>query len=101
MLTRLMLRADELADLSPAEILALEYVMHERLAELSRDHRSGDAALLLAIRAARYLEPLIAEMGEDGADILLGIVRDSAVGRRALDRTTEMAALAEAARSVA
>ena len=99
MLTRIMLRADEINDLAPAELLALEYLLHDRLAELSRDKRSGDAALLLAIRAARYLEPLIGELGEETTDALLESVRCSDLGRVALERTTEMAALAEATRA--
>jgi hypothetical protein len=99
MLTRIMLRADQIIDLAPIEMLALEYVLHERLAELSRDTRSGDAALLLAIRAARYLEPVIEALGADTADALLDAVRRSEIGRTALERTTEMAALAEAARA--
>ncbi len=99
MLTRIMLRADEIAELSPIELLAFEYVLHDRLADLSRDRRSGDAALLLAIRAARYLEPIIADVGPATADALLDSVRRSDLGRAALDRATELAALAEAARA--
>lgn len=95
MLTAIILRRSEWARLSRVQRLALEFLVHDRLSEIARHRRSGDTALLLAIRAAEYLEPLLDELGAGGCDDLLTDVRVSDLGLSALLRTEEMAALAE------
>ncbi|HEV2891499.1 MAG TPA: hypothetical protein VGX28_14095 [Frankiaceae bacterium] len=93
MLTAIVLRDDELATLSRSETLALDYLLHERLSEIARGRRSGDSALLLAIKAADYLAPLLDELGDDGTYDLLDAVAASDLGCAALDRARAVAAL--------
>lgn len=93
MLTAIVLRDAELATLSRTELLAMEHLLHERLSEVARGRRSGDSALLLAIRAADYLAPLLDELGDDAAYDLLEAVAASPLGREAFDRATVVAAL--------
>lgn len=93
MLTAIVLRDDELSTLSRNETLALEHLLHERLSEIARDRRSGDSALLLAIKAADYLAPLLDALGDDGAYDLLAKVATSELGRAAFDRAKAVAAL--------
>ncbi|HVF04735.1 MAG TPA: hypothetical protein VNA20_07845 [Frankiaceae bacterium] len=93
MLTALILRDCEAATLSRTETLALEHLLHERLSEVACGRKSGDSALLLAIRAAEYLAPLLDELGEDGTTALLTAVRRSPVARTAFDRASAVAAL--------
>lgn len=95
MLTTIVLRDDEIATLSRTQVLALEHLLHERLSDVARDRRSGDSALLLAIKAADYLAPLLDELGDDGTDELLGEVADIPVAREAMDRALAVAALTE------
>lgn len=95
MLTALMLRDTELASLSRHEVLALEHLLHERLSEVARNRKSGDSALLLAIRAAGYLAPLLDELGDEAVATLLAGVRESALGRTAFARAYAVAALTE------
>jgi hypothetical protein len=93
MLTAIVLRDDELATLSRHEVLALEHLLHERMSEIARTRRSGDSALLLAIKAADYLAPLLDELGDDAVAELLADVAVSALGREAFDRAAQVAAL--------
>ena len=93
MLTAIVLRDDELAALTRHEMLAMEHLLHERLSEIARDRRSGDSALLLAIKAADYLAPLFDELGDDEVGDLLEALAASEIGRRALDRASQVAAL--------
>lgn len=93
MLTAIVLRDDELAELSRNEVLALEYLLHERLSEVARDRRSGDSALLLAIKAADYLAPLLDELGDDATAALLDDVSVSEGGQAAFERARAVAAL--------
>jgi hypothetical protein len=95
MLTAIVLRDDELATLSRTQVLALEHLLHEHLSDVARGRRSGDSALLLAIKAADYLAPLIEELGDDGVDDLLREVAASEVGRTAAARATFVASLTE------
>lgn len=95
MLTAIVLRDDELATLTRHEVLALEHLLHERLSEIARTRRSGDSSLLLAIKAADYLAPLLDELGDDAAFELLSCVRVSDVGQEAFRRATAIAALTE------
>lgn len=94
MLTAIVLRDDERSTLSRHQTLALEHLLHERLSEGARSRRSGDSALLLAIRAADYLAPLLDEVGDDETIALLDALRESPLGRTALDRATAVAAIA-------
>lgn len=94
-MTAMILRDSETATLSRHEVLALEHLVHERLSEIARGRKSGDSALLLAIRAADYLAPLLDELTDDEVDTLLDRVRESAVGRTAFARTFAVAALTE------
>lgn len=93
MLTAIVLRDDELAELSRNEVLALEHLLHERLSEVARDRRSGDSALLLAIKAADYLAPLLDELGDEATSALLVAVAASEPARAAFDRASAVAAL--------
>jgi hypothetical protein len=93
MLTAIVLRDDELATLTRHEVLALEHLLHERMSEIARTRRSGDSALLLAIKAADYLAPLLDELGDDAVAELLADVAVSALGREAFDRAAQVAAL--------
>ena len=93
MLTAIVLRDDELAELSRHEVLALEHLLHERLSEIARDRRSGDSALLLAIKAADYLAPLLDELGDDATFELLSAVAATDHGVAALERAGAVAAL--------
>lgn len=93
MLTAIVLRDDELKTLSRHEVLALEHLLHERLSEVARARRSGDSALLLAIKSADYLSPLLDELGDDETFELVDRVRDSDVGRAANDRAMAVAAI--------
>ena len=93
MLTAIVLRDDELSTLSRNETLALEHLLHERLSEVARGRRSGDSALLLAIKAADYLAPLLDELGDDETYDLLAAVATSELGRAAFDRAKAVAAL--------
>ncbi len=93
MLTAIVLRDDELSTLSRTEVLALEHLLHDTLSDVARTRRSGDSALLLAIKAADYLAPLLDELGDEGVATLLDEVAHSAVGRAALARANEVAAL--------
>lgn len=95
MLTSLMLRDTELAALSRHEVLALEHLLHERLSEVARGRKAGDSALLLAIRAADYLAPLLDELTDADVATLLDTVRESVTGRRAFARAYAVAALTE------
>lgn len=93
MLTPIVLRDTELATLSRHEATALEHLLHERLSEVARARRSGDSALLLAIRAADFLAPLLDELGDDATFALLDTLRESALWRTACDRVSAVAAL--------
>ena len=95
MLTAIVLRDAELATLTRRQVLALEHLLHERMSEVARGRRSGDSALLLAIRAADYLAPLLDEMGDDDVTALLDEVRESAVAKTAFARVYAVAALTE------
>lgn len=95
MLTALILRDAELATLSRHEVLALEHLLHERMSEIARNRRSGDSALLLAIRAADYLAPLLDELGDDEVAGLLAHLSASEIGRTAFARALAVAALTE------
>jgi hypothetical protein len=93
MLTAIVLRDDELATLSRHETLAMEHLLHERLSEVARARRSGDSALLLAIRAADFLAPLFDDLGDEETMALLDALRESPLGRTAFDRVRAVAAL--------
>ena len=93
MLTAIVLRDDELASLTRHEVLALEHLLHERLSEVARTRRSGDSSLLLAIKAADFLAPLLDELGDDTVTRLLTDVAGSDVGHEAFDRVAAVAAL--------
>lgn len=95
MLTAIVLRDDELATLTRHEVLALEHLLHERLSEIARFRKSGDSALLLAIKAADYLAPLLDEMGDEDVTALLSEVRGKDVARTAFSRAYAIAALTE------
>ena len=97
MLTAMILRDDELATLSRREVLALEHLLHERMSDIARTRRSGDSALLLAIRAADFLAPLMDELGDDDVALLLADVAASDLGRTAFARALAVAALTETA----
>lgn len=97
MLTAMIMRDDELATLSRDETLALEHLLHERLSEVARGRKSGDSALLLAIRAADYLAPLLDALGDEATAALLARVRHSPTGRTAFARVSAVAALTESA----
>ncbi|MDQ1711846.1 MAG: hypothetical protein QOE45_1296 [Frankiaceae bacterium] len=93
MLTAIVLRDDELAALTPHEALALEHLLHDRLSEVARTRKSGDSSLLLAIKAADYLSPLLDELGDAAAMELVDAVANSDLGRLAFERATAVAAL--------
>lgn len=95
MLTALILRDAERATLSRHEVLALEHLLHERMSDVARTRGSGDSALLLAIRAADYLAPLLDELGDDDVTRLLTDITASEVGRMAFARALAVAALTE------
>jgi hypothetical protein len=88
MLTTIVLRDDELATLSRTEVLGLEHLLHEHLSEAARTRKSGDSALLLAIKAADYLAPLLDELGDDATGDLLHDLAESDVGHAAFDRVS-------------
>ncbi|HEU0129949.1 MAG TPA: hypothetical protein VFQ85_03030 [Mycobacteriales bacterium] len=93
MLTTVVLRDAERASLSRHELLALEHLLHERLSEIARTRRSGDSALLLAIKSADFLAPLLDELGDDAVVELLAATAASELGRTAFDRAVAVAAL--------
>jgi hypothetical protein len=93
MLTAIVLRDDELARLSRPEVLALEFLLHERMSEVARARRSGDSALLLAIKAADYLAPLLDELGDERVGELLAAVMASPLAQVAFERANAVAAL--------
>lgn len=93
MLTAIVLRDSERATLSRHEVLAFEHLLHERLSEVARDRKSGDSALLLAIRAADYLAPLLDELGDEAVSDLLASVSGTELARTAFARATAVAAL--------
>lgn len=95
MLTPIVLRDDELASLSRHEVLALEHLLHERLSEVARTRRSGDSALLLAIKAADFLAPLLDELGDAQVAELLADLTASDLGRAAFERVAYVASLTE------
>jgi hypothetical protein len=95
MLTAIVLRDTELATLSRQQVLGMEHLLHERLSEIARDRRSGDSALLLAIKAADYLAPLLDELGDASAHALLDDLAGSELGRTAFDRALAVAALTD------
>ncbi len=95
MLTAMILRDTELASLNRHELLALEHLLHERMSEVARTRRSGDSALLLAIKASEYLAPLLDELDDDALTVLLTGVRASALGAVAFARANAIAALTE------
>ncbi len=97
MLTTIVLRDEELATLDRHRTLALEHLLHERMSELARLRSSGDSALLLAIKAADYLAPLLDELGDEAVTALLSDVADSRIGQVAFDRAAAVAALTAAA----
>lgn len=97
MLTPLILRDAELKTLTRHEQLALDHLLHERMSEIARSRKSGDSALLLAIKAADYLAPLLDEMGDDYVAELLARVAASDIGRTAFARALAVAALTEPA----
>ena len=99
MLTTILLSDAELAQLSRHEGLAVEHLIHERLSEAARAQHSGDRALLLAIKSAEFLEPLLDELGDDGCDALIATVRCHDVARVALSRADQVAQLARGARA--
>jgi hypothetical protein len=93
MLTPIVLRDTELSTLSRHQTLAMEHLLHERLSEVARARRSGDSALLLAIRASDFLSPLLDELGDEATFALLDELRTSALGRTAFERASAVAAL--------
>jgi len=93
MLTAIVLRDQELASLSRHEVLALEHLLHERMSEVARTRRSGDSALLLAIKSADYLAPLLDELGDEATYDLLDAVASSEAARAAFERASAIAAL--------
>jgi hypothetical protein len=93
MLTAIVLRDQELASLNRHEVLALEHLLHEHMSEVARTRRSGDSALLLAIKSADYLAPLLDELGDDATYDLLTAVATSEAAHTAFDRATAIAAL--------
>ncbi len=97
MLTQIVLRDDELATLSRTEVLGLEHLLHERLSEVARSRKSGDSALLLAIKAADYLAPLLDELGDAATDDLLHDLAESDLGHAAFERVSVVAELASSA----
>lgn len=96
-MTAMILRDAELKTLTRHEQLALEHLLHERMSEVARCRKSGDSALLLAIKAADYLAPLLDELGDDDTVELLGAVAASELGRTAFARALAVAALTEPA----
>lgn len=90
MLTRIVLDDQSVAELSGFEVLALEYLVYDHLSEAARRRRSGDTALLLAIKAAEFLAPLVASHGDAGCDELLAAVRASATARAAIARADQI-----------
>jgi hypothetical protein len=96
MLTAIVLRDDEVASLTRHEVLGLEHLLHERLSEVARDRRSGDSSLLLAIKAADYLAPLLDELGDDETFDLLDRLAASPVALVAFARAEVVAALTAA-----
>jgi hypothetical protein len=95
MLTAMILRDAELKTLDRNQTLALEHLLHERMSEIARTRRSGDSALLLAIKAADYLAPLLDELGDDEVVDLLAEMAASDIGRVAFARALAVAALTE------
>lgn len=95
MLTAIVLRDEERRALTRHEVLALEHLLHERMSEIARTRRSGDSALLLAIKAADYLAPLLDELGDDAVAALLSDLAVSELGRTAFQRATAVAALTD------
>ena len=93
MLTTIVLRDDELATLSRTQVLALEHLLHERLSEVARTRKSGDSALLLAIKAADYLAPLYEQMDDTDVDEMLCDLAGSDLGRTAFERVEAVAEL--------
>jgi hypothetical protein len=91
-LTAIILRDDELASLSRHEVFALEHILHERLSAVARARRNNDSALLLAIKAADYLAPLLDELGDRRADRVIKGVASSSLGTLALERAMTLAA---------
>lgn len=95
-MTPIMLRDSELAGLSRHEVLAIEHLLHERMSEIARTRKAGDSALLLAIRAADYLAPLLADLGDEATADLLAETARSETARVALDRAEAVARLTAA-----
>jgi hypothetical protein len=95
MLTAIVLRDEERRALNRHEVLGLEHLLHDRMSEVARTRRSGDSAILLAIKAADYLAPLLDELGDDATATLLSDLTVSELGRTAFDRATAVAALTD------
>ena len=97
MLTPIVLRDAEVAPLTRHQVLALEHLLHERMSEIARGRKSGDSSLLLAIKAADYLAPLLDELGDDEVATLLSDTIASDLCQAAFGRLTAVAALTAAA----
>jgi hypothetical protein len=85
-LSLILLRDGERARLSRHEVLAVEFLVHERLAEIARERTSSDASLLLVIKAADFMGPLIEELGDEEAKALVARVAASDIGAAAFER---------------
>jgi hypothetical protein len=97
MLTAIVLRDTERAALSRLEVLGVEHLLYDYLSEIARDRKHGNSALLLAIKSADYLAPILEELGDEGAIELLDAIRESALGQTIVDRASQVAALTESA----
>lgn len=95
MLTMITLRDEEYAELSHDELLAIEFLVHEELAEHARRRGSGHNSLRLAIRAAGYLDALARVTSERKADDLVARMRQHPTTLVALDRADQVARLTD------
>jgi len=89
------LRDEEYAELSHDELLAIEFLVHEEIAEHARRRGSGHNSLRLAIRAAGYLDALASVVGEGQSETLVARMRRHPTALIALDRTTQVARLTD------
>ena len=90
-LSLILLSDGERARLSRVEVLAVEFLMHRRLAEIAKERRSADTSLLLAIKAAEFRAPLVAALGDQEVDALVARVAASEIGALALGRVAAVA----------
>jgi hypothetical protein len=89
------LRDEEYAELSHDELLAIEFLVHEELAEHARRRGSGHNSLRLAIRAAGYLDALARVTSERKAEALVTRMRAHPTTLIALDRAAQVARLTD------